>query len=150
VLGAALAILASANGCFLFPPPRSAYLPIHQHALNGDAAAVAQDLQTDPKQLEACDDARLTPLHLAAAHCHANVVTLLLDQGASPKRKDPNGSTPLHLAAQEGCLDAARALVEKGAKVNARDNQHHTPLWRAENWEQLALVTFLREHGGTD
>ena len=141
-------LIAFGNGCL--PPPHSSYRPIHQFAETGDAVAVAQDLATNSGDLNLPDDAGLTPLHLAANHCHTNVVMLLLNQGAKVNARAAGGATPLHLAAQEGCADAVTMLLAKGAKINARDDQGYTPLKRAELWHQDAVAQIIREHGGTE
>jgi ankyrin repeat protein len=138
------------EGCFLIPPARSAYRPIHQYAEAGDAAQVAADLATNSSDLNLPDDAGLTPLHLAAAHCHTNVIALLLKKGASVNKKGRGGATPLHLAAQEGCVDAVTLLLAGRAKINARDDAGRTPLKRAEEWHQDAVVQLLRQHGGAE
>jgi cytochrome c len=146
----ALLLAVGSNGCVLLPAPRSAYRPIHQYATDGDAASVASDLATNPGDLDLPDDARMTPLDLAASHCRTNVVVLLLSKGAAANRKGAGGATALHLAAQEGCLDAVTTLLAKGATINARDDERRTPLKRAEQWHQDTVATFLREHGGTE
>jgi ankyrin repeat protein len=138
------------DGCFLIPPPRSEHRPIHQYAESGDLAAVATDLATNSTDLNLPDDGGLTPLHLAASHCHTNVMAFLLNRGAAVNRKAQGGTTPLHLAAQEGCLDGVNLLLEKGAKINVRDSKGRTPLKRAEEWQQIDIVQFLRERGGQE
>jgi ankyrin repeat protein len=148
ILTAALAIACA--GCFLIPPAHSTYRPIHEYAAAGNVAAVAQDLATNSDDLNLPDDAGRTPLHLAATHCHTDVVLLLLNKGAKIDPKAAGGATPLHLAAQEGCADMVSLLLAKGAKVNARDDQKRTPLVRAEQWHQDAIVQLLRQHGGTE
>jgi len=145
-----LAASIGSSGCTLFPAPRSAYLPIHQHAQDGDVALVTQDLARNPKDLDAPDDTALTPLHLAAIRCRPPVVELLIERGAALNRKADDGATPLHLAAQEGCIDVVVILVAKGSKVNARDDARRTPLKRSEEWDQDAVAEFLRAHGGTE
>jgi ankyrin repeat protein len=147
----ALAIVLAlvCQGCVLFHK-HSAYRPIHQYATAGDVAHVSDELSKNPSDLNLPDDAGLTPLHLAALHCHTNVVTLLLDKGAKVNPKGADGATPLHLAAQEGCANAVEELLAKGAKVNARDDQDRTPLKRAEQWHQSAIAEILRQHGGTE
>ena len=140
--------LVVAGCCFAQHP--SAYRSIHALAKSGDAAGVAEDLAQHPHDLNLPDDAGLTPLHLAAAQCHTNVVALLLDKGADVNRKANGGATPLHLAAQEGCVGAVSMLLAKGATINARDGQDRTPLSRAEQWHQEAVAALLRAHGGTE
>ena len=147
ILAALLAIACS--GCFT-AHQHSAYRSIHADARSGDATAVAVDLAQNPADLNLPDDAGFTPLHLAAASCHTNVVMLLLNKGADVDSRAKDGSTPLHLAAQEGCVDVVTLLLSKGAKINARDNQGRTPLRRAEQWHQDDIVQLLRQHGATD
>jgi ankyrin repeat protein len=146
VLTVVLAI--SCSGCFLIPPAHSKNRPIHEYAADGNLAAVAQDLATNSHDLNPPDDAGRTPLHLAATHCHTDVVLLLLNKGAKINVKAEGGATPLHLAAQEGCTDVVNLLLAKGAKVNARDDQERTPLDRAVQWHRDAVAELLRQHGG--
>jgi ankyrin repeat protein len=148
ILTTALAIACA--GCFLIPPAHSTYRPIHEYAADGNVAAVAQDLATNSHDLNLPDDAGRTPLHLAATHCHIDVVVLLLDKGAKIDPRAAGGTTPLHLAAQGGCVEVVNLLLAKGAKVNARDDQKRTPLVRAEQWHQDAIVQLLHAHGGIE
>ncbi len=142
-------LLWSNLGCSLFHHP-SKYGLIHQYAKSGDAEKVAAELAVHPGELNRTDDNGQTALHIAAAHCHTNVVALLLEKGAALNVKATGGATPLHLAAQEGCTDAVAMLLAKGAKVNARDDAHRTPLGRAEQWHQPAVADLLRQHGGVE
>lgn len=43
-----------------------------------------------------------TPLHVAALHGHAELVSLLLKHGASVGARNINHAVPLHLACQKG------------------------------------------------
>jgi ankyrin repeat protein len=146
MLTAALAVACA--GCFLIPPSHSSYRPIHEYAADGNVTAVAQDIATNSHDLNLPDDAGRTPLHLAATHCHTNVVALLLDKGAKIDPRAAGGTTPLHLAAQGGCVEVVNLLLAKGAKVNARDDQNRTPLDRAMQWHQDAVAELIRQHGG--
>ncbi len=145
----ALAVTLALAGCSL-SPSHSAYRPIHGYARAGDLARLTEDLAENPGDLNLPDDTGLTPLHLAASYCHADVVTLLLDKGAKINVTSQDGATPLHLAAQEGCADVANLLLQRGANVNARDKQHRTPLGRAIQWRQTAMVLLIRQHGGAE
>jgi ankyrin repeat protein len=145
----ALAVLLATSGCWSAHPP-SAYQTIHQCAINGDTAGVAAELAKSPKELNLPEDDGLTPLHLAAANCHTNVVLLLLDKGANINVAAKDNATPLHLAAQEGCADVVTVLLERSADVNPRDNQNRTPLKRAEQWHQNGTAQILKQHGGTE
>jgi ankyrin repeat protein len=53
---------------------------------------------------------------------------LLLEAGADPDAKTPDGDTALHLAAFAGKLDIVRTLVEGGADMNVKDAADKTAL----------------------
>jgi hypothetical protein len=57
-----------------------------------------------------------TALFIAASRGHADVVALLLEQGANPNAKDTfYGMTALQGAAQKDSVDTVRLLLDKGA-----------------------------------
>jgi ankyrin repeat protein len=97
-------------------------------------------------------------LALAAQLGHVEIVRLLLDAGEDPNRYNPEGnhghSTPLHQATLAGYDSVVRLLVERGARLDIRDTVWHgTPLgWALYSGKakQLAIATYLREHGASD
>jgi len=58
---------------------------------------------------------RLTPLHMAAVHGHADVFRMLRAAGARTDAANNWGATPLHLAAGRGHTDIVSALLAAGA-----------------------------------
>ena len=54
-----------------------------------------------------------TPLHYAARSGHFEVVTLLIDSGASPKAETNYGSAPIWFAASEGHNNVLYYLMHK-------------------------------------
>lgn len=74
-----------------------------------------------------------TPLHIAASHGRADLVTLLLDGGADPNSKAALGETPLHVAVAEDCLEVVKLLLERGADPNAQTLWGKPPLDYANN-----------------
>ena len=57
-----------------------------------------------------------TPLHLAAARGHLEVVRMLVEAGAKKDQQTKDdGSTALHFASARGHLHVVRFLVESGA-----------------------------------
>jgi len=118
--------------------------------IDDDSKGVAADLSSRPNDLELLDDAGRTPLLLAANQCSTNVLVLLLKKGAKVDVVASGRSTALHLAAQAGCSAAVLILLDHGCEVNPRDSQGRTPMTRAEQFNQHAIATLLRAHGGTE
>ena len=56
----------------------------------------------------------LSPLHLAAASGHAEVVEALLAAGAGIEVKEKGGVTPLHCAAASGHVAVVEKLLAAG------------------------------------
>ena len=69
----------------------------------------------------------LTPLHLAVVR-HPDKVAALLDAGANPDARTPDGLTPLHLAAQSGSYDVVALLLSEGADPHATLSNDKTAL----------------------
>ncbi len=91
-----------------------------------------------------------TPLHWAAGFSDdAEVVSVLVEAGASLEAVSGNGRTPLHYAARSnGNLEVLRALLRYEPDVYARNDEGRTPLHLAALWndnpgfvEELARVT---------
>ena len=64
-----------------------------------------------------------TPLYLAAANGHEELVKLLLRHDVSVNTRTNDCQTPLHAAAFGGRLSIIKLLVEKGADVNAKQSE---------------------------
>lgn len=95
----------------------------------------------DPHQLQKLWDSKLDLNHADAEgrtllmetvlEKRADLVKLLLEHGADPKRTDAKGSTALHFAAQAHLPDIVQLLLDRGAPVDAQDHLGNTPLFRA-------------------
>jgi ankyrin repeat protein len=73
----------------------------------------------------------LTPLHLAVSRQNSQMVSLLLENGASVTAKDQYGNIPLHKASN---VSITKLLLEYGSPVNTKNDQGTTPLHRAVQW----------------
>ena len=91
-----------------------------------------------------------TPLVEAARYGDADLVAILLRNGADPNaRQLALGMTPLHYMAARGEEEAVKLLLERGADPNARANTNlKTPLhWAVEYRATLPTIAMLVEHG---
>ena len=78
----------------------------------------------------------VTPLHVAVASQHLELVRFLLEHGASVNAADGRGHTALHFAANHGNLDLTRVLLDSDADPNAKNAAGETPLTVATNAPQ--------------
>jgi ankyrin repeat protein len=89
------------------------------------------------------DSRGIYPLVLACSYKdNDEMIKLLLEKGADPNVRGPNGETPLGLAAKYS-LTAVKLLVESGADVNARSDRGFTALRHAREMDQEEIEKFL-------
>ncbi|XP_076268661.1 transient receptor potential cation channel subfamily A member 1-like [Rhynchophorus ferrugineus] len=102
------------------------------------------------------DEDKRTPLILAAANGHAEVVKELLSIGLHKYNKskkvrvdmsDDSGVTALMYACQRGYLDIVSTLISARADVNHQDNSGKTPLMLATSYDHLDVVDELLSVG---
>jgi ankyrin repeat protein len=83
---------------------------------------VAQWMLSIGAGANAQEDDHRTPLHLAAAQGHRELVQTLLGHGVDANAVARGDRTPLHEASARGHVDIVRLLIRHGADVN-RDLQ---------------------------
>jgi ankyrin repeat protein len=88
-----------------------------------------------------------TPLQIAAAYGHKDLVVLLLDNNADINMQCTSGWSPLHQTAMKGKKDIAEYLIKKGANVNIKDKEGHTPLHSAAGYGYTDIVELLLING---
>ncbi|XP_056137373.1 ankyrin repeat domain-containing protein 27 [Lampris incognitus] len=84
-----------------------------------------------------------TPLHVAALHGHAALVSLLTRHGANINARNRQNATPLHLASQNSHVQVVRSLLECNAKLNKKDHYGNTALIHACLRGHLETATTL-------
>ena len=84
-----------------------------------------------------------TPLHCATASGATDAAKLLLQHGANPNLKDPQGRTPMHHAAISGNAALVQNLLEKGGKLSDNDAGENPAMIAAQQGNHEALEAML-------
>lgn len=120
-------------------------------AMDGNITLVKVCLMTHPdlnKHPTSWDGLTGFPaIDCAAIGGHADIVSLLLQNGANP---NPNAPSPLIIACYRGDYDVAKLLLEHGADPNVNGNNlgDGTPLSSAT--EHPAIIELLRSYGAKE
>jgi ankyrin repeat protein len=122
---------------------------IHEAARSGDLAAVQALVAGSPELAGARDESGRTPLHLASAGGHLQLVTYLLSQSVDIDAVDNTGGTALHGAAAAGRHEIAGLLIERKANVDSPDAEGQTPLAKACIGGHMAVATRLLAAGAS-
>ena len=102
---------------------------------NGDAEIVEQLIKqlqssgTLVKDINEVDDNGATPLHIAAARGHLDVIKILLNFKANINQQDLDGNTAAHYAAanhSSSGIEVVEILEKAGADVNKENNYGET------------------------
>jgi ankyrin repeat protein len=111
------------------------------HLASGGRGMIARMCQQKQPGLHSVDD------EAGPETDYAQIVSLLLTNGAEVNAVGPEGRTPLHFAADYGCLPIADILLQHKANVQARDTFGKTPLHKAATFGDDRLVELLLAHG---
>lgn len=85
-----------------------------------------------------------TPLQSAVAGGHANIVKMLLKNGAHPNVRAQGGLTPLHTAAINGDVESIQLLILAGADLHIRSDDNKLPLDLAQEKGHARAVEILK------
>ena len=107
--------------------------PLHLAVSTNNPEVVATLLEANTPVNEAIPTLG-TPLIFAlrTSPYNTEIISLLLQHGASPNVRNRKGTPALHLAVSAGNHEVTTLLLEHGADVNARDRKGRTPLVKAE------------------
>lgn len=114
-----------------------------------------EQVEWTAKMLGRYPDRYMTPLLNAVLAGNAQVVELLLSQGAEVDLMDGYSHTALHNASWKGLIDIVKVLIKYGAQVNLRTQFGETPLYLvcsagsdlSNKQGRIAVVKYLLEHG---
>ena len=90
------------------------------------------------------NNARVQPLHSAAASDQVEIVRLLLRKGAKVNARQAGDFTPIHSAAQNGNLEMLNLLLAYGADPSFQNSEGLTPLDYAVKGGHSAIVERLQ------
>jgi ankyrin repeat protein len=88
-----------------------------------------------------------TPLHIATACGHGDIVKYLIAKGVDVNSRDMYGQTPVLQAAGRNQIDMALLLIQCGADINAKDEDGWSPLHAAAVECHLEMARLLMESG---
>ncbi|XP_072209358.1 uncharacterized protein [Excalfactoria chinensis] len=117
---------------------------LHRGAAAGDLAQVRRGLKKD--DIDERDKAQRTPLHLACANGHADVVTFLVENKCKLNLLDSDSRSPLMKAVQCQQEKCVSILLEHGADPNLADAGGNTALHLAALAPNAFLAGMLIEH----
>lgn len=128
---------------------------LHFAASNGSVDCMKLLLEGSDINIDCVTQNGWTPLWMACAAGHSEVVMLLLAAGADPTIPSDTGQTCLHHIQAFAASDVQRItieLVKCGAEVNAKDQLHgytplHTACLRAKASDAHVTIQFLIQHG---
>ncbi len=119
--------------------------PLIEAVKTGDVQAVRAQLKGADVNAPEGDGA--TALHWAVHRDSPELVTLLLDAGASARAANDLGVTPLHLAAANGNTTTIKLLIDRQADANAATQAGVTPLMEAARSGSVDAVRLLLANG---
>ena len=92
----------------------------------------------------------VTPMYIAAANGHTELVEVLLDHGADVNIPDNSGMLPMHAASEGGHAGAVKILLAAGATTDVHNDYGETPFHAAAEGGHSEIITMLLDHGGLD
>ena len=109
--------------------------------------AVVNLLLDHGADIEAVDNGRQTPLHLAARWGRLAIAEVLLERlpPADSSARDEHEDTPLHLAARWGYESIVNLLIKEGAHVEEENKFGQSPEEVAKTHLQLEIVDLLQK-----
>ena len=115
-------------------------------AAYGDITVLKQSV-TEETDLDAIHPTwNSTLLMVAGLHDHPDIVSYLLESGASPGIANASGDTALHMAAFFGSAESAKVLIDAGAPLHVTNQQNAMPLANTESpWWLTKMIAGMAD-----
>ena len=131
----------------LLLPLSLAATDMHRAARDNDVTQI-KALVAAGASVEAQDDTKMTPLHVATMLGHADAIKALVAAGASVEAQDVTEMTPLHLAVSQGHARAISILkaadpMRRWLRAHELSETQHLPVLQALGVDRLADVRIL-------
>ena len=115
-----------------------------------DAVKILLDHGAKPNGIDEHETPPLMWSMFSAENALKDIVILLLEQGADPKRATNTGTTPLHSAALNGYVGVVKELLDRGGYTDVPDRAGKTPLWLATVMGHDEVVKLIKKAGATN
>lgn len=127
------------------------WTPLHYAASWNVDTYIVKLLLDNGAEVNAVEDDKSTPLHVAAARGSLEILRVLVASGANIDAKDQRGRTALMRAIIQEHISAGQLLIELGANVQEKSDEFlMTPLMYAAAWtDSVPLVEALIAAGAT-
>ena len=134
-------------GCDLRSPTKAENADdLYELVIAGDLESVRLSIDADKTLANAIGTAGHIPLVIAAGNGYAELVTYLLDSGATIDARTEYG-TALHSAVQGEHTEVVRILLTRGANPHILDDWKQAPLHRTSQHRRDAVARMLTDYG---
>jgi len=122
------------------------FFPIHYACIVGIPEIVRSILEISPEEITRPNAFGYSPLHLACANEHLQVVLLLLKLGAPVDCTAQNQNTPLHVSMRNDDTKISECLISVDDQLlKERNCQHESALDIATRYGNEKIVAFLQD-----
>ncbi|MBN8828869.1 MAG: ankyrin repeat domain-containing protein [Sphingobacteriia bacterium] len=121
--------------------------PLLQAANQFNAAYTIEILLEAGANIEATDNNKMTPLHIAVCKGYIETIEILIKYNAKLDVLDIDNDTPLHISVMKNYLDISKLLLNKCNLVISKNKKGKTPLHIAASKGSNVIIKLLLENG---
>lgn len=120
---------------------------LHIAADRNESCAITEMLIEHRTNIHTINYIGETALYKAASNGNADIVRILIREGADYNMPTRDGNTPINGASYYGHLDTVQTLIGYRAKINLENNDKYAPIHRAAHGKDPKLVKILIDAG---